>query len=370
MSAIEILDTGLIYRNPKPHLHAIHAVFPSVVCTETGEMLASFALAEAFEAVNMHTYLSRSQDGGQTWQLQGELYAGKPLTADSTRLTVMPSGQIAALVCEQDRSQHPDEGPTNPETIGFVPTKFLILRSHDQGYSWSAPQPIEPPLVGPSFELCSPIVPLTDGRWLLPTTSTWRGWDGAAPNGMKAVAFVSHDQGVSWPEYMDVLNDPAGNIVYWESKIVEMRDGTLLAAAWAYDEQAAQDLPNQYALSRDGGATWTDPISTGLIGQTMAPFALEDGRILTVYRRMDKPGLWANLSHLQDDQWVNEACEPLWGTNVEGLTTSTDNMVHFFNVLRFGAPCINHTPDQKIFAAFWGYEECVSNIRWFKLDIN
>ena len=50
MSNIEILDTGLMYRNPKPHLHAIHALFPSVVCTETGEMLAAFLQAEAFEA--------------------------------------------------------------------------------------------------------------------------------------------------------------------------------------------------------------------------------------------------------------------------------------------------------------------------------
>ncbi len=102
----------------------------------------------------------------------------------------------------------------------------------------------------------------------------------------------------------------------------------------------------------------------------MTPFVLEDGRILTVYRRMDRPGLWANLSHLQNSQWVNEACEPLWGTNVQGLTTSTDNMVHNFNVLRFGAPCMAKLANDEVFVAFWGYEECVSNIRWFKLAIN
>ncbi len=70
MSAIEILDTGLIYRNPKPHVHAIQALFPSVVRLNDGEMLAAVALAEAFDAVNMHTYLCRSQDGGESWQLE------------------------------------------------------------------------------------------------------------------------------------------------------------------------------------------------------------------------------------------------------------------------------------------------------------
>ena len=50
MSNIEMVDSGLIYRNPNPHLHAINAVFPSVVRTDTGEMLVAFLQAEAFEA--------------------------------------------------------------------------------------------------------------------------------------------------------------------------------------------------------------------------------------------------------------------------------------------------------------------------------
>jgi len=369
MPAIEIINTGLIYRNPKPHVRAVHALFPSVVRLNDGEMLATFALAEAFEAANMHTHFSRSQDGGESWELEGELYQRQPLTSDAARITALPDGQIVALVCEADRSEHPDEGLTNPENLGFVPTEFLLLRSNDTGHTWSKPQSIAPPLVGPSFELCSPIVPLADGRWLLPT-STWRGWDGAAPNGMKMVAFVSHDQGASWPEYVDIMNDPADNIMYWESKIIEMPDGTLLAAAWAYNEKTGNDLPNQYAFSQDRGKSWSQPQSTGLIGQTTSLLAMEDGRILTVYRRMDETGLWANLSHLQDGQWINESWAPLWGAGAEGLTASTDNMAYNFNVLRFGAPCIIHTADQKIFVAFWCYEQCVSNIRWFKLKIN
>ncbi len=368
MSAIEILDTGLIYRNPKPHVRAIQALFPSVVHINNGEVLAAVALAEAFEAVNMHTYLCRSQDEGESWELAGQLYESKPLTSDAARITALPDGQLVALVCEHDRSEHPSEGLTNPDNLGFVPTRFLLLRSTDNGQAWSEPQIVDPPLVGPSFELCSPIVPLTDGRWLLPT-STWRGWDGSQPNGMKMVAFVSYDQGASWPEYVDVMKDPAGNIIYWESKIIELPDGTLLTGAWAYDEKAGEDMPNQYVVSADGGATWSQPQSTGLIGQTMSLLALEDGRILTVYRRMDEPGLWANLSHLRNDQWINESCAPLWGARAEGLTESTDNMAHNFNVLRFGAPCIAKLPNEMIFVAFWCYEECVSNIRWFKLKI-
>ncbi len=96
---------------------------------------------------------------------------------------------------------------------------------------------------------------------------------------------------------------------------------------------------------------------------------LDDGRILCVYRRMDQPGLWANIARLDGDRWVNEAEDPLWGHQAAGLTASTPNMAHNFNVLRFGAPCLTRLSDGTVFAAFWCYEDCVSNIRWFKFAV-
>jgi hypothetical protein len=333
-------------------------------------------LGEAFEAPNCHTHVTRSRDGGATWQSEGPIYAGtrERLTSDAARITGLPGGRAVAFMVRADRSDHPDEGLTNPETLGFVPTETLLLWSADFGRTWSQPQALIPPLVGPSFELCCPIVPLTDGRWLLPT-STWRGWDGDCPNGMKMVAFVSHDQGQSWPDYLNVMVDPEQSIIYWESKIVELPDedhrqgALLLAVAWAYDQVAGKDLPNQYALSRDAGRTWTAPCSTGLLGQTLTPHVLDDGRVLCVYRRMDRPGLWANLSHLAGDEWVNEGSQPLWGASVQGLTGTSASMVENFQVLRFGAPSMARLQDGTILVAFWCYEECVSVIRWFKLKI-
>jgi len=159
------------------------------------------------------------------------------------------------------------------------------------------------------------------------------------------------------------------SVFYWESKILELPDGRLMAVAWAYDEKAKKDRPNQYVLSKDGGKTWSQPASTGLLGQTLTPFVLDDGRFLCVYRRMDTPGLWANFSHLDGDRWVNEEAEPLWGHQVQGLTATSDKMSKNFAVLRFGAPCITRTKDGSIFVAFWGYEDCVSNIRWFKFTV-
>ncbi len=362
------ITTGLIYRHHAPHLRSVQAYFPSVVCLDHGTMLATLVLGEAFEAVNCHTHVARSTDNGRNWVLEGPIAPSTPtrLTSDSCRLTVLPDGELVAFMVRADRSAHPDAGLCNPDTLGFVPTELALLRSRDAGRTWSAPERLTPPLIGPEFELCAPVTPLRGGRWLLPT-STWRGWDGYCPNGMRMVAFVSEDRGASWPTYLDVMHAPG--CIFWESKIVEYPDGRLLALAWGYDEVAGCDLPNQYAVSDDGGATWTPPRATDLYGQTLTPLLLEDGRLLCAYRRMDRPGLWMAFAHLEGERWVTDAQEPLWGAQEAGLTAQEASMAQNFATLRFGAPSLTTRSDGAIYLAFWCYEDNVANIRWFTFRV-
>jgi len=363
-------STGLIYRNLRPHVSSKQAYFPSVVLMDNGEMLASFVIGEAFEAVNLNTYVVRSKDMGETWsEPEPLLYKeSNKLLSNAARIAALPNGHIVAIVVQAHREHHPEEGLANPETLGFVPTDLLLVRSADFGHSWSLPETIVPPLIGPSFELCTSVMPLSDGRWLWPTF-TWRGWEGYAPNGMRMIAFVSHDKGNTWPEYLDIMDSDAEKIIYWEGKVVELSNHVLVAVAWAYHEALGKDLPNHYTISRDGGKTWMTPRSTNIQGQTMAITALHDGRLLSVYRRVDKPGLWVTIVRLDNDAWINETEFPLWGGQSESMTQHSDNMVQNFNELKFGAPCITVLPDNCIYIAFWCYEQMVSNIRWFKLNL-
>lgn len=370
MSQIHIQDTGLIFRNPKPHVQSVHAYFPSVVMMTNGELVASVVVGEAFEAVNLHTHICRSTDHGKTWRCEGPVYPGtqERLTSDCARLTATPEGELVAFMIRHDRTGREQEGLTNPKTLGFVPTELMIARSEDYGHNWQYPEPFTPPLVGPSFEMCCPVTILSDGRWVIPT-QTWPGWDGECPNGIRMVGLVSHDRGRTWPEYMDVMSEPESHVYFWESKIVELYDKRLLAVAWTYDADANHERPNHYALSSDGGKTWTKPASMDLCGQTLTPFVLPDGRILCVYRRIDSPGLWAVMARLVGEKWINESQTPLWGAGTAGLTSTSENMSHNFNVLRFGAPCLVQADDDTVFLAFWCYEDCVSVIRWYTLSV-
>lgn len=367
--AVKVLDTGVIYRNPKPFLRSLQAYFPSVVSLGSGELLASIVIGQAFESVDCRIYLARSMDNGQNWQMQGRL-TKLPQEAEYSefcRIGLIDSRQVAAWVFTHDRSDT-EMGLANPENMGFVEIEMSLYRSFDGGRTWSEPEPVRAPLVGPAFELCCPVISLSDGRLMAPT-STWRGWDGSCPEGMKAVNFISYDNGKSWPDYLDVMDDHDRNIIYWEQKTIELENSKLLSVAWAYDELNDCDLENHYAISTEGGR-FARPRSTKLKGQTPAVLHLGQNTILTVYRRTDKPGLWANISTVAEDQWVNEFESQLWGNGTDWLqNTHKDkkNMVLEFHELKFGAPCLTQLEDGTILVSFWCIENNVSNIRWIKL---
>jgi hypothetical protein len=365
---IECTATGLVYRNPKPHLYARHTWHPSLVRLPTGELLAAFDIAQAVEALDYRTYLSRSSDEGHTWSPPERLFEDpvKRRSTHSVRLSRMTDGTIVAFGARCYRDD-PERGLTNRENLGFVPMELILLRSDDDGQTWRGPQTIEPPLTGPAFEVCHHIVDLGDGRWLAPT-ATWKGWDGEAPNGMKAIALVSRDQGTTWPEYIDVMDAYDRGVISWEQSLVQLSDGRLLAVAWAYNERTGRSEPTPYALAAaDGG--FSASRMTGLNGQTAKLVVLPDGRVMCLYRRDDKPGLWANLSHLDGDDWLNLEETPVWqgaGSGMTGEGISSDEL----SGLKFGYPSLLCLPDGEVMVVFWCEEEGVNNIRWVRIRVS
>ena len=105
----------------------------------------------------------------------------------------------------------------------------------------------------------------------------------------------------------------------------------------------------------------------------MTPVALPDNRIFVVFRRLDRPGLWAGLARIGGETWLTEDLTELWnGATRAGPVDAGDSagMVEAFQNLRFGAPSAVAQSDGSVFVVFWAYEECVSVIRWLKITIS
>ncbi len=367
---IECLSTGRVYRNPKTYLRSRQAFHPSLVRLEDGELVCTFDIGEAVESLDYRTYLSRSSDGGRTWNFQGPLFEDRVdrRTSSSVRVSRMSDGALVAFGGRSYRDD-PEEGVTNKATLGYVPMDLILLRSSDGGRTWDSPEVIDPPLVGPAFEVCHSVVELPNGRWLAPT-STWRGWDGERPSGEKTVVLISEDRGRTWPRYGVCFDGSASGVIHWEVSVISPGGNRALAVAWAHDPQSGKNLPTPYALSEDGGLTFAPPGLTGLRGQTCKMLSLDDGRILCAYRRDDRPGLWANLSRLEGDAWVNEAELPLWGAHLgsSGMTGQAASAEELSS-LKFGYPSMVRMLDREVLVVFWCLEDGTTNIRWLRLKI-
>lgn len=365
---IEILTTGLIYRNPEPECRTVHAFHPSIVMLDGGEIFASFDLASGVEALDYTTYTARSVDSGVTWtnpKLLVEQPTERPTTG-GTRISLMSDGTIMGIGGRTYRDTHGGQ-LINRENLGHAPMDLITVRSDDRGYTWSKPEVLAPPLKSPAWEVCHQIVELADGRWLAPM-APWRGWNGEDPIGAKALAFVSRDQGRTWPEHVVILDELARGIYSWEVSLRQLNDGRLLATCWAFEIGTGHSEPNPYAISRDGH-TFSDPQSTGIHGQTGKMLVLPDDRILFVYRRDDRPGLWANLSKLNEDNWVNLAEEALWEGTSSGMTGTTNSSGQELVDLKFGFPSLAMLPDGNVYVAFWVEEDEIYNIRYFTLRV-
>jgi len=364
---IEVEATGLVYRNPKPHLRAVNAWHPSLARLDDGAMLCAFDLGQGPESLDYATHVARSDDGGNTW--------GEPAMLTPPVKGPRYANQLARIARVGDRSligvgtriyrDDPEEGFVSRETFGYAPLDLFVIRSTDGGRTWSEPRVVKPPLLGPAFEICHGAVEVRDGRWLWPT-STWKGWDGLAPNGMRAVALVSYDRGETWPDYIDVMDGWADGIVHFEQSLAEMRDGRLLAVTWALHEASGRSDPVAYAISEDG-KTFGPRRSTGIAGQTTKIACLGNGEVLALSRRVDKPGLWAHRVRIDGSRWENVEEAPVWQGKPLDATGATrgDDLAN----LKCGSPHLLAAGENAVYAAFWCHEDSINVIRWVRIRV-
>jgi hypothetical protein len=396
-SVVEVGESRLVYRGSQVDPTTIYAGFPSLVRFDDQHLGCAFTCGPSSSSDASRAVFARSRDGGDSWQLEGPIQSNCLAPADmhtpsDVRVSLDANGDLLGLGTLLFK--HPDD--TSPagtlkhagggrHPMGYTHVKHCFWRSKDCGMHWGAPVIFEPPLVGPSWELCCPILDVGDGRLMAPV-STWPSWhgDSAADQDRQqqygtrwdTVAFLSETHGKTWSDHVSMYQgeldgESTKDLVFWENKLIKLGGKRLLNVAWTVDTTTGVDRCVSYVLSEDSGRTWSAPRSTGLVGQTTTPLHLGDDRLLCVYRRKDVQGLWAVLARIDGTEWVTHAQFPIWGTNLGSEQTQDGflpkDMSEVFNVLSFGLPSMVQFCDGSVLMAFWCEEKGITNIRTYRL---
>src|SRR5690625_4519127 len=143
---ISVVESDVVYRNPHPHLRAVHAWHPSLVHLGDGRWLASFDLADAVESHTYGTYLSRSDDDARTWSTPQRVLDREQHDGSYTlRLSRTADGTLTLAGALHD-PRPVDQGLLNAETFGYTPMTLNLMTSTDDGATWDGPRPMDHPL--------------------------------------------------------------------------------------------------------------------------------------------------------------------------------------------------------------------------------
>jgi sialidase-1 len=366
---IDCGETLTVYENPKPHIHSRHGYHPGIAQLPNGELIALFLLAEAFDAPNGTTYISRSRDLGRTWDLQGALYDKSGLeceTTDTLKPLVLRDGTLMATGYRFRRANL-EEGIAIPETGGFQPGDNIVSFSHDRGHHWTFPQVIErsyPELLelsGPCLETASGDLVASAGFYNLP--------DGSNPTGKFGVLLRSSDHGKTWDDRTFLV--PPGLITPWETRICEMQPGRLVTIIWAYDESNRRHLANHVVVSHDNGYTWSRLINTGEMAQSSNLLFLGGEYLLSIHaHRGENAGIYVRVIDFSQDEWKVMDEIAVWGRSVGQQTSEGQSMSQMFGSLRFGQPSIIRLSNGEFLACHWSIEEGQGKIRAHRLNVN
>ncbi len=316
---------SLIYRGYPPDLMVVDQylrVFPD------GTWAAFFTTGSPDEPdPGNYIALSRSADRGRTWspietvlKLEGRGCTLTEVLVAGTEITVFASIHSGC----------------------FDKWRSVLLKSADNGKSWSAPADFEPL---PRRTFVRNLVVTSWGEWLFPfqtyeimdgnpDPSPWHDGSFKCPS---VGALITADRGSSW-----TLSNRVTGVDWAENNIVELADGELVMLV-----RADRTGCLWRSVSKDRGRTWSQLVPTEIPnpGAKFRLFKLKDARIVLIHNpNPSKEGCTATSNRPNRNplaMWISDDGMASWGykriltdfpgshSYPDGFVDEAEGFVHF-----------------------------------------
>lgn len=329
-----------------------------------GKLVCSFVAQAATGLNDFKPMLARSTDGGASWSEARMIW---PELQD--RCSIFGSVSISSrgeLYYYGMRTpiDRPGELAWSEVTQGLKQNELVWSRSRNGGLDWEPLRVIPMPIPG-SAEAAGPMCVTRAGDFVC-CYAPYNTFDPALKvDKAQVVCLVSRDQGLSWT-HNSMFRFPEPDALGAESWVIELADGRLLGTGWHICGD--QSLSNAYALSRDGGRSWSATLATGTLGQSTGLGALSDGRAAFVYnqRKHGVVGVWLGIADPTEKDFGLVANEPVWRAETAVKGQATGDFKDWTN-FAFGEPSATELPDGTILVTFWVAQPSGHGIRYVKV---
>lgn len=363
---LEIIADGFVSQRV-PGSPTAATAGPRCVVGSDGTISCTFMAQSALGCNDFKPMLSRSHDGGRTWSEAALIW---PETVD--RYSIF--GSISAGSADEcffygmrTSIECPGEPAWSDELQGLKQNELVWSRSTDRGAVWEPFRVIPMPVPG-SAEAPGALCHMRSGR-LVCCYSPYKTFDPLVQvKSNRVICLSSGDAGRTWSHAtMHLFPEPDANGA--EAWVVELTDGSLLGTSWHIYRD--QNRPNAYALSRDGGMTWSQTRSTGIIGQSTGLASLPDGRALFVYnqRQLADPGVWLAVVRPTEHDFGVIANQRVWAAEVT-TTRGKSDAFEGWTSFAFGEPSVTPLPDGTVLVVLWAQQPSGFGIRYVKLRLH
>ncbi len=380
MKNVQDLEHFFVYKNPDRACNQT-----SIIALQNGEVLMGFNEERyPIHADSGQSCLIKSQDGGRTWDPSTKQvvwpyteFAGNwdCAFAQASDGTILVHTRVCNFIAPTGIRSEGDQTlgmppPGMPERLKRQ-TGYALLKSRDNGRTWSDPipvntDPVSSAALGPyacGGSGAGHIIELSDGGLLMPLAGTLSTTGEARVESETSRCFLlrSDDGGDNWEYWSTVAYDPASIISFIEPGMARLKDGRLVCLMRTSHRPRRQDNM-WFTHSDDDGITWSPPARTSLWGYPADVLQLMDGRVLAVYGYRKAP--WGVRGCVSDDglSWdienefvIREGGVPKPSPG-RGPRTLQDTLI-YSQYWHIGYPTVAQLPDGTVIAAYHEYSD-------------
>ena len=335
---------------------------------DNGAIICNYQTQTKLGSNDFKPNISRSLDDGKTWKYQGLMW---PHLAMSYSIfgSVSP-GLDGELLFFGNRTPigEPGENFWSDATQGIKQNELIWAMSQDDGRTWSEPHPFQMPIAG-AAESPGAMCATREGSWVC-CYAPYNTFDPEVLVDRNQIVFMrSNDRGANWTSNAMMRFDEvdSGGAEAW---VIELADGRLLGTCWHLDLNGETEYQNCYALSSDGGSSWSGTLGTGINGQSTGLVGLSDGRTVFAYnqRKHGDPGIRLAVCDPTEEDFGVQHDQLVWNALVRTQSDSSGDHGEWQD-FSFGEPCVIRAEDDTVLLVFWCLQPDVRGVGFLRLEL-